>query len=82
MSRSVASVSWTASAVSSRSDEVMPKCTQAAASRGTVLSAHAVRKAITSWSVTASAAATAAGVGGGAARTGATASAGTVPASA
>ncbi len=58
----------------------MPKCTNAAADRGTVLSAQAVRNAITSWSVTASAAATASGVGGGAARTGATAAAGTVPA--
>src|SRR6202035_818601 len=81
-SRSVASVSWMASAVSSRSDEVMPKCTYAAASRGTVLSAHAVRNAITSWLVTASAAATASGAGGGAARTGPTASAGTVPSAA
>src|SRR5487761_247649 len=79
-SRSVASVSWMASAVSSRSDEVMPKCTYAAASRGEVLSAQAVRKAITSWSVTASAAATASGEGGGACRTGSTLLVGTVPA--
>ena len=48
--------------------------------RGVVLSAHAVRNAITSCSVTASIAATAAGVGGGAERTGSTLSAGTVPA--
>ena len=45
-----------------------------------MLSAQAVRKAITSCSVTASIAATASGVGGGAARTGATQSGGTVPA--
>src|SRR6202035_5699618 len=79
-SRSVASVSWMASAVSSRSDEVMPKCTYAAASRGVVLPAQAVRKAITSWSVTASAAATASGEGGAACLTGSTLLAGTVPA--
>ena len=79
-SRSVASASWMARAVSSRSDEVMPKCTYEAAARGEVLSAQAVRKAITSWSVTASAAATASADGGGACRTGSTQSAGTVPA--
>src|SRR5258707_14502376 len=77
---SLASTSCTASAVSSRSEDVRPKCTNAAADRGTVLSAQAVRNAITSWSVSASAAATASGEGGGAARTGPTASAGTVPA--
>src|SRR3954453_24102452 len=60
----------------------MPWCTQAAASRGVVLSAHAVRKAMTSCCVTASTAATASGVGAGADRTGSTASAGTVPAAA
>ncbi len=80
ISRSVASVSCTASAVSSRSDEVIPKWTYAAACRGTVLSAQADRNAMTSWPVTASIAATASGVGGGAARTGGTLSAGTVPA--
>ncbi len=45
-----------------------------------MLSAQALRNAITSCSVTASTSATASGVGGGAARTGPTASAGTVPA--
>jgi hypothetical protein len=79
---SVASTSWTASAVSSRSDEVMPKCTYAAAERGSVLSAQAVRKAITSCWVTASISATRSGVGGGAALIGATTSAGIVPAAA
>ena len=44
-----------------------------------VLSAHAVRKAMTSCWVTSSISATAAGVGGGASRTGSTTSAGTVP---
>ena len=68
--------------MSSRSDEVSPKWTYAAASRGSVLSAHAVRKAITSCWVTASTAATASGVGGAAARTGSTDQAGTVPAAA
>ena len=81
-STSVASTSCSASAVSSRSDEVSPKWTYAAASRGVVLSAQALRKAMTSCWVTASIAATAAGVGGGAARTGSTADAGTVPAAA
>src|SRR5664280_1415543 len=76
---SLASTSCTASAVSSRSLLVMPKWTYAAASRGSVLSAQAVRKAITSCWVTASISATAAGVGGAAARTGASASAGTLP---
>ncbi len=47
-----------------------------------MLSAHAVRKAITSWLVTASIAATASGAGGGAALTGPTLSAGTIPAAA
>ena len=68
--------------MSSRSDEVSPKWTYAAAARGLVLSAQAVRKAITSCWVTSSIAATAAGVGGGASSTGCTAQAGTVPASA
>src|SRR5262249_5596264 len=63
-------------------DEVIPKCTYAAASRGRVLSAQADRNAMTSCWVTASIAATASGVGGGAPRTGPTTSAGTVPASA
>ena len=53
-SRSVASTSCRASAVSRRSEEVMPKCTYAAASRGEVLSAQAVRNAMTSCCVTAS----------------------------
>ncbi|OLE22629.1 MAG: hypothetical protein AUG49_18400 [Catenulispora sp. 13_1_20CM_3_70_7] len=79
---SVASVSWSASAVSSRSEDVMPKCTKAAASRGSVLSAQADRKAITSCWVTASISATASGVGGAAARTGSTADSGMVPAAA
>jgi len=82
ISRSVAFVSCSASAVSSRSEDVIPKWTYAAASRGVVLSAQADRNAITSWLVTASIAATASGVGGGAARTGATLSAGTTPAAA
>src|SRR5215207_9907746 len=81
-SRSVASTSCTASAVSSRSEEVRPKWTYAAASRGLVLSAQADRKAMTSCWVTSSMAATAAGVGGRAARTGSTAESGTVPAAA
>ncbi len=51
---SVASTSCSASAVSSRSDEVIPKWTYAAASRGVVLSAQAVRNAMTSCWVTAS----------------------------
>src|SRR5699024_2112549 len=65
-----------------QSDEVMPKWTHAAASRGSVLSAHAVRNAMTSCWVTASISDTRSGVGGGAVRTGSTASAGTVPAAA
>ena len=48
-----------ASAVSSRSDDVMPKWTYAAADRGAVLSAHAVRKAMTSCCVVSSISATA-----------------------
>jgi hypothetical protein len=60
----------------------MPKCTSAAASRGVVLSAHAVRNAMTSCCVTDSIASTASGVGGGALRTGSTESAGTTPAAA
>ena len=60
----------------------MPKCTYAAASRGDVLSAHADRNAMTSCWVTASISATASGVGGAAARTGSTVSAGTTPAAA
>jgi hypothetical protein len=79
---SVASASCSASAVSSRSEDVMPKWTNRAASRGSVLSAHADRNAITSCWVTASIACTASGVGGGALRTGSTTSAGIVPASA
>src|SRR2546423_1271042 len=76
---SLASVSWMARAVSLRSWEVMPKCTYAAASRGWVLSAHAVRKAITSCWVTSSTLATAAAVGGLAFRTGSTTQSGTAP---
>ena len=60
----------------------MPWCTYAAAERGSVLSAHAVRKAMTSCCVVSSISATRSGVGGGALRTGSTTSAGTRPAAA
>jgi hypothetical protein len=68
--------------VSSRSLLVIPKWTYAAASRGSVLSAQADRKAMTSCWVTASISATASGWAAPRGAPGSTLSGGTTPASA